>query len=174
MLFPKVYQQNFEWSCFISVGKKRVAYCIFAIVLNYSLSWKPPRIQDPTFNYTQQWTAKGSNLLYFNFNAAISFSCYKVKKTMDINKKNKPTFQACFEYVREDSNITLKNPLCFPIRGLLWDCFFTPRNDLKKLQTATLRSVWCHKLLHFSTCHFQWQRLTYFQCNVLFPSHCFH
>lgn len=74
---------------------------IFAavVVLNYSLSWKPSRVQDPIwspFNFTQQWTGKGSNLGYSVLNVAISFSCYNVKETMGINKKKQIYFLSLF------------------------------------------------------------------------------
>lgn len=99
----------------------------------------------------------------------LAFLVTKWKKLWTSTRQNKPTFQACFEYVREVSNITLKNPLSFPIRGLFWDCFFAPRNDLKKLPTATLRSVWCHKLFHFSTLPFSMTTSYVFSMQCLIP-----
>lgn len=152
----------FQW------GRKELnilACCIFVVViLNYYLSWKPSRIQDPIwcpFNYTQQWAGKGSNLRYSVLNVAISFSCYNVKETMGINNKKQIYFPGLFWISQSRLKYNSQKSTVFPSHrnilglSLLVSC----RNNLKKLPTETLRSVCCHKLFHTSPhCQSQWQR----------------
>lgn len=147
-------------------------YIFVVIVLNYSLPWKPSRIQDAIwspFNYTQQWTGKGSNLRYSVLNVAISFSCYNVKETMGINKKKQIYFPGLFwinqnrlKYSSEKSTVFLSHGNILELSFLIL-C----RNNSKKLPKERLRSVCCHKPFHTSAhCQTQWQRF--------YASLCFH
>lgn len=128
----------FQW------GRKELniltCYIFAVVVLNYSLSWKPSRVQDPiwsAFNYTQQWTGKGSNLGYSVLNVAISFSCYNVKETMSINKKKQIYFLGLFWINQSRLKYNSQKPTVFPShRNILGLSFLILcRNNLKKLPT---------------------------------------
>lgn len=85
-------------------------------------------------------------------NAAISFSCYKVKEITGTNQTKQIYFHACFAKLSQALTSFYKS-IVFPnhraISGLLF--LILPRKKTgKKLQPETMKSVCCHKQSQFN------------------------